>query len=177
MISQRLGRFLSIVGAVLLAAGLFATWYHVTRQNGLVESSTGFDTFPRLRAVILLGAIALLVTSVVPQSRPVLAARAVIGVVLGLLILRRILFPPDIADPVATEIGALIGLVGAIAAVFGGLVDAGREVAESYPEMPFRRPPAGALGAGPDAQRVRRVRSPHEPSGPAVVDSTAEEVR
>jgi hypothetical protein len=175
VISQRLGRFLSAAGAVLLAAGLFATWYHVTRQNGLVESSSGFDTFPRLRAVILLGAVALLVTSVVRQSRPVLAARAVIGVVLGLLILRRIVFPPDIADPVATEIGAMIGLVGAIAAVFGGLVDAGREVVERYPEMPFRRSPA--LGSGGDPQPVRRARQPHAPSGPTVVDSTAEEVR
>jgi len=177
VISQRLGRFLSAAGAVLLAAGLFATWYHVTRQNGLVESSSGFDTFPRLRVIILLGAVALLVTSVVPQSRPVLAARAVIGVVLGLLILRRIFFPPDIADPVATEIGAMIGLVGAIAAVFGGLVDAGREVVERYPDLPGRRPPAGELGSAPDTQRTRRVRPPHAPSGPAVVDSTAEEVR
>lgn len=176
MISQRLGRILSAAGAILLAAGLFATWYHVTRPGGVVEASSGFDTFPRLRAVILLGAVALLVTSVVPQSRPVLVARSVIGVVLGLLILRRILFPPDIADPVATQFGVLIGLAGAVAAVFGGLVDAGREVVERYPQMPFGRP-AGALGAGASEEPVAAARRPHRPAGGgAVVDSTAEEV-
>lgn len=167
MISQRLGRFLSAAGAILLAAGLFATWYHITRPTGLVESSSGFDTFPRLRAVILLGAVALLATSVVAQSRPVLVARTIIGLVLGLLILRRILFPPHLADPVATELGVLIGLAGAIAAAIGGLVDSGREVVERYPGMPFGRS-AGALSAGP--------RRPSGGTG-AVVDSTAEEIR
>jgi hypothetical protein len=167
VISQRLGRFLSAAGAILLAAGLFATWYHVSRQNGLVESTSGFDTFPRLRAVILLGAIALLVTSVVPQSRPVLVARTLIGLVLGLLIMRRILFPPDVADPVSTQFGVMIGLVGALAAAIGGLVDSGREVVERYPQMPFGRPPAGSLARGP--------RQPAG-SGGAVVDSTAEEL-
>jgi hypothetical protein len=176
VISQRLGRFLSAAGAVLLAAGLFATWYHVTRQGGLVESSSGFDTFPRLRAVILLGAIALLLTSVVRQSRPVLVARMVIGLVLGLLIMRRILFPPDIADPVSTQFGVLIGLVGALAAAIGGLVDAGREVVERYPQMPFGRP-AGALGAGASEEPVAAARRPRRPAGGgAVVDSTAEAI-
>jgi peptidoglycan/LPS O-acetylase OafA/YrhL len=120
---RRLGRGLSAAGGILLAAGLFATWYHVTRPDGLIESASGFDTFPRLRAVVLLGAAALLVTSVVPRSRPVPAARALIGVVLGLLILRRIVFPPDIADPIATQFGAMIPLVGAITAVFAAVAE------------------------------------------------------
>jgi hypothetical protein len=109
----------------------------------------------------------------------VLIVRTLIGVVLGILILRRIVFPPDIADPVKSQFGVFVGLVGAICAVLGGIVDTSREVAERYPEMAFWRPPAGELGAGPsEPQPSARTRRPQEPqpSG-AVVDSTAEEIR
>jgi len=41
-----------------------------------------------------------------------------VGVVVVVLILRRVMFPPDIADPFRSE----FGLVGAICAVFGGVV-------------------------------------------------------
>src|SRR5687767_2951670 len=128
MISQRLGRFLSAAGAILLVAGLFATWYTIARQGGVLHTASGFDTFPRLRLVILAGALLLFVSAIVPQSRAVLGGRMAIGLLLALLILRRIVFPPDIQDPVSAEIGVFIGLVGAIAAAAGGLVDAGREV-------------------------------------------------
>jgi hypothetical protein len=108
----------------------------------------------------------------------VLMLRTLIGLALGVLILRRVVSPPDLADPVSSQIGVLVGLVGAICAVFGGIVDTGREVVERYPEMAFWRPPAGQLGAGPPPEqsaRIRRPRDPH-PNG-AVVDSTAEEIR
>jgi hypothetical protein len=177
MISQRMGQFLSAVGAVLLAGGLFVTWYHIDRGSGLIQSSTGWQTFTRLRVLILLGAALLLVTAILPQTRPVLMLRTLIGLVLGVLILRRIAFPPDIADPVASQVGVFVGLIGALCAVFGGIVDTGREVVERYPEMALWRPPAGELGAGADPQPARRVQRPPEPSGPAVIDSTADEIR
>src|SRR3954471_18136006 len=94
VISERMGRFLSAAGAVLLAGGLFVTWYHIQRQGGVVESSTGWETFTRLRVVILAGAALLLVAAVIPQSRVVLLVRTLVGLVLGVLILRRIVFPP-----------------------------------------------------------------------------------
>ena len=179
MISQRMGRLLSAVGALLLIGGLFLTWYHIDRANGFVENATGFDTFTRLRLVILAGAVVLLISAIVAQTQPVLIVRTLIGVVLGILILRRIVFPPDIADPVKSQFGVFVGLVGAICAVLGGIVDTSREVAERYPEMAFWRPPAGELGAGPsEPQPSARTRRPQEPhGGGAVVDSTAEEIR
>ena len=180
MMSQRMGRLLSAVGALLLIGGLFVTWYHVDRANGFVENATGFDTFPRLRVVILAGAVVLLLSAVVAQTQPVLIVRTLVGVVLGVLILRRIVFPPDIADPVRSQFGVFVGLVGAVCTVLGGVVDSGREVAERYPEMAFWRPPAGELGAGdpPSRQSAPRTRRPQDPhGGGAVVDSTAEELR
>ncbi len=176
MISERMGRLLSAVGAILLMGGLFLTWYHIERAGGAIEPATGWETFTRLRVVILAGAAALLVSAIVAQSRPVLVARTLIGVVLGLLILRRIVFPADIADPVTSQIGVFVGLVGALAAVLGGLVDTGREVVERYPAMAFWREPAGELGAGDPPPRVAAPRRPRSPAGGRVIDSSAEEI-
>jgi hypothetical protein len=179
MISQRMGRLLSAVGALLLIGGLFLTWYHITRAGGFVESATGFDTFTRLRLVILAGAVVLLLSAIVAQTQPVLIVRTLVGVVLGVLILRRIVFPPDIGAPVQSQMGVFVGLIGAICAVFGGIVDTSREVAERYPDMAFWRPSAGELGAGaPPPPQNERFRRPADPNGgDAVVDSTAEEIR
>jgi hypothetical protein len=177
MMSQRMGRLLSAIGALLLIGGLFLTWYHIDRAGGFVESATGFDTFTRLRVVILAGAVVLLLSAIVNQTQAVLIIRTLVGVVLGVLILRRIVFPPDIADPVKSQIGVFVGLVGAICAVLGGIVDTSREVAERYPEMAFWRPPAGELGAGAPPQSSARTRRPQDPAAPGgVVDSTAEEL-
>jgi hypothetical protein len=173
-----MGRLLSAVGALLLIGGLFLTWYHIQRAGGAVESATGFETFTRLRVVILAGAVVVLLSAIVAQTKPVLIVRTLVGVVLGVLILRRIVFPPDIADPVTAQIGVFVGLVGAVCAVLGGIVDTGREVAERYPEMAFWRPPAGELGAAPPPPRQPRFQRPNDPKGEGdVVDSTAEEVR
>jgi hypothetical protein len=172
-----MGRFLSAVGALLLIGGLFLTWYHIDRANGFVENATGFDTFTRLRLVILAGAVVLLLTAIVAQTQPVLILRTLVGVVLGILILRRIVFPPDIADPVKSQFGVFVGLIGAVCAVLGGIVDTTREVADRYPEMAFWRPPAGELGAGAPPHSSARTRRPQSPNGNgAVVDSTAEEI-
>ena len=163
-----MGRLLSAVGAVLLIGGLFLTWYHITRAGGFVENATGFETFTRLRVVIILGAVVVLISAIVTQAEPVLVVRTLVGIVLGLLILRRIVFPPDIADPVTSQFGVFVGLVGAVCAVLGGVVDTSREVADRYPEVAFWRPPAAELGAGapPSSSNGRG----------GVVDSTAEEL-
>ncbi len=58
-----------------------------------------------------------------------LIARTVLGVVLAALILRRIIDPPDLSSPVLTQAGVYVGLLGALLAAFGGLVDTGREIA------------------------------------------------
>jgi hypothetical protein len=177
VISERMGRLLSAVGALLLIGGLFATWYHIDRPGGFVESANGFDTFTRLRLVILAGAIVLLLSAIVRQTQAVLIARTLIGVVLGILILRRVVSPPELADPVTSQYGVLVGLAGAVCAVFGGIVDTGREVAGRYPDAAFWRPSAEVGAGDPPPDRTTRFTRPKDPRGQGgIVDSTAEEI-
>jgi hypothetical protein len=179
MLSPTIGRVLSAVGAVVVAVALALTWYHIDRTalQGTTES-TGWQTFTNLRWVIVAGAAFVLGTALVRQTRPVLVARTVVGVVLALLILRRIVDPPDLDFPVSAQIGVYVGLVAAIAVALGGLVDSGREVVTAHPEMAFWR---RELTAGPDAHdRAARVHHVGPAGGGdregAVVDSTAEEL-
>src|SRR4051812_7713975 len=146
MIGARAGRLLSAAGAILLLAGMFVTWYHVDRTTGPTET-TGWQTFTRLRWLLVLGSVILLVTAVVRPTRGVLVARLVLGLGLGLLILRRIVEPPDIAG-ISAQIGVFVGLLGALCAAVGGLADTGREVIDRYPDLAFWREPVGALGPG-----------------------------
>jgi hypothetical protein len=183
MVSERMGRALSAVGAVALIAGLFLVWYHIDRpaSEGTTDT-TGWQTFTRLRVLILVGAGILLLSAIVHQRRPVLIARTVLGIVLGALILRRIIDPPDISAPISAQAGVAVGLLGAIAAALGGLVDSGREVVPRYPDLAFWREPAGVLGPGSGGAAVERRGGggagggPRGRDGGAVVDSTAEEL-
>jgi hypothetical protein len=182
MLSPTIGRVLSAVGAVVVALALALTWYHIDRSalQGTTES-TGWQTFTNLRWLIVAGAAFVLVTALLRQTRLVLIARTIVGVVLALLILRRIVDPPALDFPVTAQIGVYVGLLGALAVAFGGLVDSGREVVTAYPEMAFWRQPAGELTAGPDAHdRAPRTHRMGPAGGGdrdgAVVDSTAEEI-
>jgi hypothetical protein len=89
VISERMGRPLSPAGVFLLISGLFVAWYHIKRSAGIVDSMSGWETFPRLLVDILLGEIVLLISAILTQTRPVLGARAGVGVLVGLVILRR----------------------------------------------------------------------------------------
>jgi hypothetical protein len=154
MLKPKAGRILSAVGAALLILALFLVWYHVDRDGGVTTTSTGWETFPRLRIIILVGALLTLATALVAQVRWVLLARTALGVILAALILRRIIDPPDIADPVSAQLGVFVGFVGALAVALGGLVDTGRRVAAEglgglglgspRPQLPPGNPRAGA---------------------------------
>jgi hypothetical protein len=181
MISEPMGRILSAIGAVILVMALFLTWYHIDRTvaQGTVDS-TGWQTFTRLRVVILGGAVLLLVSALVRQTRAVLIGRTLLGLILALLILRRIVDPPDLAFTVRSQAGVFVGLIGAVCAALGGLVDTSRVVVDRYPEMAFWREPAGALGPGtpPRSEPTRRrPRGPDRDGGQSsYVDSTADEL-
>ena len=156
MLSPTIGRVLSAVGAVVVAVALVLTWYHIDRSalQGTTES-TGWQTFTNLRWVILAGAAFVLVTALMRQTRPVLIARTVVGLVLALLILRRIVDPPDLGFPISAQIGVFAGLAGAIAVAVGGLVDSGREVATAH-SWPSAAPAASSPRAAPPSDRAAR---------------------
>lgn len=177
MLSPRTGRVLSAAGAVLLAVALFATWYHIDRSAALGDpDTTGWQTFFRLRWVVLAGAVILLASAVVTQSRAVLVARTVVGLVVAALIVRRIIDPPDLDYAVTPQLGVYLGALGALAAAAGGLIDSGRQVVEQQPGLAFWRSPAGELPRGRDeAGAPTRKPAPRGDAGDTV-DSTASEV-
>ena len=142
MLKPNAGRALSAAGAILLLLSLVLVWYHVERPTG-IENSTGWDAFPRLRLIVLGGALLTLATALVPQTRWVLVARTVLGLAVGALILRRIVDPPDISSPVTVQFGVYVALAGAILAAIGGLVDSGRELAPMVGLGPERQLPPG----------------------------------
>jgi hypothetical protein len=157
MLKPITGRILSAMGAALLILAIFLVWYHVDRDGGVTTTSTGWETFPRLRIIILVGALLTLATALVAQVRWVLIARTALGLVLAALIVRRIVDPPDIADPVSAQFGVYAGFVGALAVALGGLVDTGARVAAEglgglglgrpLPELPPGDPKAGGRSA------------------------------
>jgi hypothetical protein len=174
MLTPITGRILSALGAALLIVALFLVWYHVDRDGNVTTTSTGWDTFPRLRIIILVGALLTLATALVAQVRGVLIARTLLGLVLAALIMRRIIDPPDIADPVSAQFGVIIGFVAALAVALGGLVDTGRRVAAEglgglglgrpLPELPPGSPRGGARSQrhgtdAPGGGAVVRVRN------------------
>ena len=149
LLKPNVGRALSAIGALIVVLALFMTWYHIVRPDGSTDDTTGWQTFTNLRWIILIGAIVTIGTAVVRQTRPVLIVRTILGVVLAILILRRIIWPADVDGDVSTEIGVYVSFVGAVMVALGGLVDTGREVVQVYPGL--WRPAAGELGRG---QRV-----------------------
>jgi peptidoglycan/LPS O-acetylase OafA/YrhL len=160
MLKPNTGRVLSAVGAGLLIVALFLVWYEIDRGGGATETSTGWDTFPRLRIVLLVGAVLTLASAIPRQSGPVLIARTAMGLGLALLIARRIIDPPDISDPVASQVGVYVALAAALCVAAGGLVDSGRRVAAVYP---------GLGGGDPDrALPPGRPQPPSDDSGAVV---------
>jgi prepilin signal peptidase PulO-like enzyme (type II secretory pathway) len=146
LLKPNVGRALSAIGALIVVLALFMTWYHIVRPDGTVDDTTGWQTFTNLRIVILAGGILTILSAIPPQTRPLLIARTILGLVLFVLILRRIIDPPDVTGEVSSQIGVYAGAIGAVLVALGGLVDTGRHVVETYPTL--WRPPAGELGRG-----------------------------
>jgi hypothetical protein len=166
MLKPNVGRALSAVGAIVLLVSLALVWYHVERPTGL-ESSTGWESFPRLRLIVLAGALLTLVTALVPQNRWVLIARTVLGLVVAALVLRRIIDPPDISSPVLPQLGVYVALLGALAVALGGVVDTSRRM---VPIMGLGRDPHRQLPPAPAAGRTGAPRPSRDtsPTGAAV---------
>jgi len=133
MLRPNTGRILSAVGAAALIVALFLVWYDIDRSplEG-ATSASGWDTFPRLRLIVLAGALLTLLLAIPRQTRAVLIARTALGIVVGALILRRIVDTPEYSAPLHPQPGMYVALAAAIAVALGGLVDSGRRAAATY---------------------------------------------
>src|SRR4051794_1024218 len=140
-------RWLVGIGAAVLIAGMFLTWYHVVRPNGFAEDTTGWQTFTKLRYVILGGGIVALVSVVLVPTRAVRIVRVVIGLVTAGLVLRRIISPPDLpGSTVTAQLGIYISLLGSVGILMGGLIGGevdDDELAEDQPAEPIAALPPG----------------------------------
>jgi hypothetical protein len=169
LLSPRVGRVLSALGAAIVVVALFLKWYEVVRVGQAVTSSSGFHTFTRLRWVILLGAALTFASAFFDRLRWVLLARTVLGVVLAVLIARRIISPPSVTGGVVNaQVGVYIGVVGAVAVALGGLVDSGRRIIAGVPLYGIAGgSPARALPPGEeeivDAEVIEDVPPPRRP--------------
>jgi hypothetical protein len=159
MMKPNTGRVLSAAGAALLLVSLALIWYHVDRPTGQ-QSWTGWRTFPRLRWVVAGAALLTLASALVAQVRWVVLTRMALGVIAGVLILRRIIDPPPLSSPMHAQPGLYIGFVAAVAVAVGGLVDTGRRVVEGGLSM--GGPGLPQLPPGPTPSRGAVVRVPNE---------------
>jgi peptidoglycan/LPS O-acetylase OafA/YrhL len=168
---------LSAAGAIIVAGALFTTWYHIDRAQFADPDTTGWQTFYRLRLVILGAAALVLASTLIRQTRYVLTVRTLLGLLLAALIVRRIIVPPGLVDDVTPAIGVYLGALGALLVAAEGLVDSGKEVIARYPDLSPFGGPVAELPRGPDAgDRSPLRRSPAGPSRGDVIDSTAREI-
>jgi MFS family permease len=173
-------RWLVGIGAAILIAGMFLTWYHVVRPNGFAEDTTGWQTFTKLRFAILAGGVLSLLSVVLVPTRIVLIGRTLVGLVIAALVVRRIVSPPDLpGSTVTAQLGIYISLLGAVGIVFGGLFGGGIEDEDEDAYEPGAGEPVGALppapgevvdaepvdGDDPDAARLgRESETAHAPA-------------
>jgi tellurite resistance protein TehA-like permease len=156
MFKPNTGRVLSAVGAGLLIVALFIVWYHIERSP--VEgdtTATAWTMFPRLRMILLVGAVLTLASAIPRQTGVVLIARTLLGLLLAALIARRIIDPPELSAPVQPQAGVYVALAAALCVAAGGLVDTGRRVVAA----------SSGLGRGGDGGRALPAGPPTGPSG------------
>jgi hypothetical protein len=155
MFKPNTGRVLSAVGAGLLIVVLFMVWYHIERSPAEGDTTaTAWSMFPRLRIILLVGAVLTLASAIPRQTGLVLIARTLLGLLLAALIARRIIDPPELSAPVQPQLGVYVALAAALCMAAGGLVDTGRRVvATSF-----------GLGGG-DGGRALPPGRPAPPSG------------
>jgi hypothetical protein len=166
-----LGSALTIGGAVLILASLPMTWYHAERATH--TELTGWAIFTNLRIWLVVAAILAILTALLPQGREAVVARCGLGFLAGLPVLRRIIDPPGGGVVhLDQRIGLWVALAGALAIIAGGVLSAGRRMADHYgwdvPGMgmgPSRQlpPPAPAPPASGGTTRFARPGSDEEP--------------
>lgn len=152
-----IGSLLTIVGAILLIVALPLTWYHADRT--FHSELTGWAIFTHLRFWLIGAAALALPMAALPRGREVVIPRAALGVLAGGPVVRRIIEPPGHGVALHDRAGLWVALAGAVALILGGLLSAGRRVAEHYQ---WDLPGTGTLRALPAPQ-------PHVANGSGAV--------
>jgi len=158
-----------MAGAVLVLASLPMTWYHAERATH--TELTGWAIFTNLRIWLVAAALLALLAALLPQGREAVVARCGLGLLAGLPVLRRIIDPPG-GGVVHLDgrIGLYVALVGALTIIAGGLLSAGRRVADHYGwDLPGMGPSRALPPASPaPPQTGRFARRPDGTEEPIV---------
>jgi uncharacterized membrane protein YidH (DUF202 family) len=142
-----IGSFLTVSGAVLIVVSLPMTWYHAERATNTELS--GWGMFTNLRIWLVSAAALAVLSALLRQGWGAVIARAALGLLAGGPVLRRIVQPPGHGVRLDDRVGLFVALLGAVAIVAGGLLSAGRRVAEHYG---FDLPGRGPVRALPPAE-------------------------
>src|SRR5215207_330961 len=133
----RWGELAAVIGAALLAVGVFLPWYGTGNENSLItdsckgasQSCSAWDVEPVLRFVLLLAAIAPFVLAWIilrghSLSWPRGELTAVIGITTVTIILVRgfVFRPGEPSGQISLEIGYFLSLLGAVLILLGAVV-------------------------------------------------------
>ena len=137
---------IALIGAVLLAIGLFLNWYDVAKLDAVAGikgpvTLTGWQAHPAIRYVLLLAAIAPIVLAYIvvrghklswPRGEATaVVAIAAAGIIFYVAIVNK---PGTVRSLTSTQIGVYVSLVGAL------LMAGGSAIRASTTERP-RKPP------------------------------------
>jgi hypothetical protein len=141
-----LSEAIAVLGGILLALGVFLPWYATSanphaRLNGARGDFSAWETFPKLRYVLLLAAIApLFLAYVIARGHELSWPRGEMTAVIGLAAAGLILYfgwlsrPGEPSGEIGLAIGWFVSLLGALLILGGGAARA------SGTERP-RKPP------------------------------------
>jgi len=154
------GEKIAGVSAILLFIFMFFDWFTVSASNGLVSVSVGgsawdaLDVIPIILLIAILAAVGVAVVrlteSAFEPSISMNAVVAILGIISVLLILYRIISPPDSGfsgvsvDP---AVGIFLGLVAAAGIAYGGY-RAMQEEGASFGEIGDRLGSGSGSGRG-----------------------------
>jgi hypothetical protein len=158
------GEKIAGVSAILLFIFMFFDWFTVSASNGLVSVSVGgsawdaLDVIPIILLIAILAAVGVAVVRLTEADfEPTISMNAVVailGIISVLLILYRIISPPDSGfsgvsvDP---AVGIFLGLIAAAGMAYGGY-RAMQEEGASFGEIGDRLGSGGRGGQGGGGQ-------------------------
>jgi hypothetical protein len=172
------GEKIAGASAVLLFIFMFFDWFSVDVSNGLIGGSEGgnaWDALDVIPIILMLAVIAAVAVAVIRLTDAVFeppvsinAVVAILGAISTLLILYRIINPPDVGDfpgvsiDVSPSLGIFLGLIAAVGIAYGGY-RAMQEEGTSFGDLGDQFSNRGGPGAGPPQQPPSSTPPPPPP--------------